>query len=37
VQREALLTMRSLIDTYLERIDDSEHAAEPRVHEIPIE
>jgi hypothetical protein len=37
VQREALLTMRSLIDTYLERIDDSERSYEPRVQEIPIE
>jgi hypothetical protein len=37
VQREALLTMRSLIDTYLERIDDSERSYQPRVQEIPIE
>jgi hypothetical protein len=37
VQREALLTMRSLIDSYLERIDDRERDAEPRVQEIPIE
>jgi len=37
VQREALLTMRSLIDSYLERIDDHERESEPRVQEIPIE
>jgi len=37
VQREALLTMRSLIDSYLERIDDAEGAYETRVEEIPIE
>ena len=37
VQREALLTMRSLIDSYLERIDDHDRASEPRVQEIPIE
>jgi hypothetical protein len=37
VQREALLTVRSLIDTYLERIDADAGAAGPRVQEIPIE
>ena len=37
VQREALLTVRSLIDSYLERIDEHERAAEPRVQDIPIE
>jgi hypothetical protein len=37
VQREALLTMRSLIDSYLERIDDAQGAYETRVEEIPIE
>lgn len=37
VQREALLTMRSLIDSYLERIDDADGAYETRVEEIPIE
>jgi len=36
VQREALLTMRSVIDGYLERIDTDRHAG-PRVEEIPIE
>ena len=33
--REALLTMRSLIDWYLERLGGSER--EPRVEDIPIE
>jgi hypothetical protein len=37
VQREALLTVRSLIDSYLERIDADDGAAGPRVQEIPIE
>jgi hypothetical protein len=37
VQREALLTVRSLIDTYLERIDADDGATGPRVQEIPIE
>jgi hypothetical protein len=37
VQREALLTVRSLIDTYLQRIDADDGVAEPRVQEIPIE
>jgi hypothetical protein len=36
VQREALLTMRALIDQYLERVD-GEHATGPRVQDIPIE
>ena len=35
VIREFLLTMRSLIDWYLERIDD--RPPEPRVEDIPIE
>ena len=38
VQREALVTLRALIDHYLERVD--EHGAEaagPRVEEIPID
>lgn len=36
VQREALLTTRALIDSYLERIDgDAERG--PRVQDIPIE
>ena len=36
VQREALLTMRALIDQYLERLD-AEQPSVPRVEEIPIE
>jgi hypothetical protein len=36
VQREALLTTRALIDTYLERLDGDEER-EPRVQDIPIE
>ena len=37
VQREALVTMRALIDHYLERMDDREGADRPRVEEIPID
>ena len=37
VQREALLTARALIDTYLDRIDGEEPAGEARVVDIPIE
>jgi hypothetical protein len=38
VQREALLTMRTMIDHYLERLDHAERAERgPRVQEIPIE
>jgi hypothetical protein len=37
VQREALLTVRALIDTYLERIDGDEASRGPRVEEIRIE
>jgi len=39
VQREALVTMRALIDHYLERLDEHEAAAAhgPAVEEIPIE
>ena len=37
VQREALLTMRTMIDHYLERLDQAEREAGPRVEEIPIE
>ena len=39
VQREALVTMRTLIDHYLERLDEYEDEAErsPTVEEIPIE
>jgi len=36
VQREALLTTRALIDTYLERLDGDEPRG-PRVQDIPIE
>jgi hypothetical protein len=37
VQREALLTMRTMIDHYLERLDADEAADSPRVEEIPID
>lgn len=39
VQREALLTMRTMIDHYLERLAEAEAQAEdePRVEDIPIE
>jgi hypothetical protein len=38
VQREALVTMRALIDHYLDRLDETEPASRaPRVEEIPIE
>ena len=39
VQREALVTMKALIDHYLERLDEHEEAAAhgPRVEEIPID
>jgi len=36
VQREALLTTRALIDSYLERLD-TESERGPRVQDIPIE
>ncbi len=36
VQREALVTMRALIDSYLERLDRAESAG-PRVEEIRID
>ncbi|HMC06455.1 MAG TPA: hypothetical protein VKG89_03575 [Solirubrobacterales bacterium] len=36
VQRETLLTMRALIDSYLDRIDH-ERAHGPRIRDIPIE
>ena len=36
VQREALLTMRTMIDHYLERLD-ADPADGPRVEEIPID
>jgi NH3-dependent NAD+ synthetase len=35
VQREALLTTRALIDSYLERLDGEQRG--PRVQDIPIE
>lgn len=37
VQREALVTMRTMIDHYLQRLDEAESEAPPRVQEIPIE
>lgn len=37
VQREALVTMRAMIDHYLERLDEFESAPGPRVEEIPID
>ena len=36
VQREALMTTRALIDSYLERLDNEADRA-PRVQDIPIE
>jgi hypothetical protein len=37
VQREALVTMRAMIDHYLERLDDADGNAGPVVEEIPID
>jgi hypothetical protein len=37
VQREALITMRAMIDHYLQRLDESEPDGGPPVEEIPIE
>lgn len=37
VQREALVTMRAMIDHYLERLDEYEQSRGPAVEEIPIE
>ena len=37
VQREALLTMRTMIDHYLERLADADPGDGPRVEEIPID
>jgi hypothetical protein len=37
VQREALVTLRAMIDHYLERLDDYESRGGPAVEEIPIE
>ena len=36
VQREALLTMKALIDHYVERLDDESAESGPRVEDIPI-
>ena len=36
VQREALLTMKALIDHYVERLDDEPAERGPRVEDIPI-
>jgi hypothetical protein len=37
VQREALMTIRTLIDHYLERVDSEAGDAGPRVQDIPID
>jgi len=37
VQREALVTMRAMIDHYLERLDEFESRGGPPVEDIPIE
>jgi hypothetical protein len=37
VQREALVTLRAMIDHYLERLDEYESAERPTVEEIPID
>lgn len=37
VQREALVTMRTMIDHYLRRLDEDAEPAGPRVEEIPID
>ena len=37
VQREALVTMRAMIDHYLERLDEEDSDPGPRVEVIPIE
>jgi hypothetical protein len=37
VQREALLTLKALIDRYVERLDEEPSAPEPQVRDIPIE
>jgi hypothetical protein len=37
VQREALVTLRAMIDHYLERLDEYEAEGPPKVEEIPIE
>ena len=37
VQREALVTMRAMIDHYLERLDEEDANQGPRVEVIPID
>ena len=37
VQREALVTMRAMIDHYLERLDEEDADPGPRVEVIPID
>jgi hypothetical protein len=37
VQRDALVTMRALIDHYLERLEEAEAQPGPRIEEIPID
>ena len=37
LQREALLTMRTMIDHYLERLDGHDAEPAPRIEEIPID
>lgn len=37
VQREALLTMKAVIDRQVERLDSEPQTTEPRVRDIPIE
>jgi hypothetical protein len=37
VQREALVTMKAMIEHYLERLDEEESQAGPRVEDIPID
>jgi hypothetical protein len=37
VQREALVTMKAMIEHYLQRLDEEEAAGGPRVEEIPID
>lgn len=37
VQREALLTLKAVIDRYVERLDGEPHETGPRVEDIPID
>lgn len=37
VQREALLTMKAVIDRYVERLDEEPGESGPRVEDIPID